>query len=303
MARPAVVEAPVGTTAHELVARCGGMRDGRRLLAFLPGGASTGFLPAAQADLPLDWEPLREAGSGLGSAAVLVVAEGADLLALAGNLTAFFRNESCGKCVPCRIGTEKAVALIEQREPAGLARLHALHEAMAATSICGLGQAALKPVLSVLDGFGAAGRGPGMTRVTLHIDDRELTVPAGTTLWEAARGAGIEIPVLCHDPKLEPVGVCRLCAVEVEGERVFAAACIREAADGMVVRTRNEKLERCRDVLTELLLSEQPARSAREATTGDDRLLSLARNAGRPGRISRPPTPPGRRGVATTPRP
>lgn len=157
--RPAVVDAPIGTTLHELVARCGGMRQGRRLLAFLPGGASTGFLPAAQADLPLDWEPLREAGSALGSAAVLVVAEGADLLALAGNLTAFFRNESCGKCVPCRIGTEKAVALIERREPAGLARLHALHEAMAATSICGLGQAALKPVLSVLEGFDASGRG------------------------------------------------------------------------------------------------------------------------------------------------
>jgi NADH:ubiquinone oxidoreductase subunit F (NADH-binding)/NADH:ubiquinone oxidoreductase subunit E len=149
--RPRVVEAPLGTPVSELIAHCGGMRDGRPLLAFLPGGASTGFLSRAHAELPLDWEPLREAGSALGSAAVLVVGEGADLLELAGNLTAFFRNESCGKCVPCRLGTEKALRLIEAREPAGLEKLRDLHEAMAATSICGLGQAALIPVLSILD--------------------------------------------------------------------------------------------------------------------------------------------------------
>jgi NADH:ubiquinone oxidoreductase subunit F (NADH-binding)/NADH:ubiquinone oxidoreductase subunit E len=155
VARPGVVEAPLGTSARELIARCGGMRDGRPLLAFLPGGASTGFLTAAQQDLPLDWEPLRAAGSALGSAAVIAIAEGTDLLEVAGNLTAFFRNESCGKCVPCRIGTEKAVRLIEARDARGLARLRELHETLAATSICGLGQAALTPVISVLDRFGA----------------------------------------------------------------------------------------------------------------------------------------------------
>ena len=84
---------------------------------------------------------------------MIVVAEGADLLDLAGNLTAFFRNESCGKCVPCRIGTEKAVQLIATRETEGLERLRELDEPLASTSICGLGQAALTPVLSVLDHF------------------------------------------------------------------------------------------------------------------------------------------------------
>jgi formate dehydrogenase/NADH-quinone oxidoreductase subunit F len=148
---PGVIEAPLGTTLRQLVERCGGMRDGRSLAAFLPGGASTGFLRASQADLPLDWDSLREAGSALGSAAVLVVGDGADLLDVAANLTAFFRNESCGKCVPCRIGTEKAVKIIRSREPAALARLRDLHEAMQATSICGLGQAALIPVTSLLD--------------------------------------------------------------------------------------------------------------------------------------------------------
>jgi NADH:ubiquinone oxidoreductase subunit F (NADH-binding) len=81
----------------------------------------------------------------------VVVGEGRDMLDLARNLTAFFRNESCGKCVPCRIGTEKAVAMIDGRESLDL--VPALHETLLETSICGLGQAALNPVLSVLKRF------------------------------------------------------------------------------------------------------------------------------------------------------
>jgi NADH:ubiquinone oxidoreductase subunit F (NADH-binding) len=84
---------------------------------------------------------------------VVVVGAGADLLDLGRNLTAFFRNESCGKCVPCRIGTEKAVRLIESGAPEDLARLPQLDEALRETSICGLGQVALTPVLSVLQHF------------------------------------------------------------------------------------------------------------------------------------------------------
>jgi formate dehydrogenase major subunit len=119
-----------------------------------------------------------------------------------------------------------------------------------------------------------------MSTVALRIDGHPVTVPTGTSLWDAARQLGIAIPVLCHDPELAPVGVCRLCAVEVEGERVLTAACVRTAEDGMSVRTGGEKIERCRDVLTELLLSEQPVLSAREETTADDALLALARARG-----------------------
>ncbi len=115
-----------------------------------------------------------------------------------------------------------------------------------------------------------------MTDVRLTIDGRSVTVPTGTSLWDAARKLGIEIPVLCHDPKLAPVGVCRMCAVEVEGERVLAAACVREAAPDMVVQTATERVERSRDILTELLLSEQPPSSARQETTADDVLFALA---------------------------
>jgi len=107
-----------------------------------------------------------------------------------------------------------------------------------------------------------------------------VTVTQGTSVWDAARDAGIEIPVLCHDEKLDPVGVCRMCVVEIEGARVMAASCVRAAEDGMVVHTASEKVERCRSMLTELLMSDQPAKSGKELTTGDDKLHALARGYG-----------------------
>ncbi|MEE8476607.1 MAG: molybdopterin-dependent oxidoreductase, partial [Myxococcota bacterium] len=112
--------------------------------------------------------------------------------------------------------------------------------------------------------------------ITLHIDDREVTVSEGATIWEAARGAGIAIPTLCHQPGLDPVGVCRMCVVEVEGARVMAASCVRAVEPDMVVRTASDKVERCRRMLTELLMSDQPETSPRQITTGDDELFALA---------------------------
>jgi len=154
VAQPGVHEVEAGaTTLNQLVELCGGMRDQNALQAFLPGGASTSFLPADQANIVMDWKPLQEAGSSLGSGAVVIVQEGRDMLDLARNLTAFFRNESCGKCVPCRIGTHKAVEMIDGRAAEDLERLPELHETLLETSICGLGQAALNPVLSVLKHF------------------------------------------------------------------------------------------------------------------------------------------------------
>jgi formate dehydrogenase major subunit len=116
--------------------------------------------------------------------------------------------------------------------------------------------------------------------IHLSIDGRELAVPDGTTLWEAAQRAGIEVPTLCHEPKLSPVGVCRICVVEVAGERTLAASCVRVAEEGMVVHTESERVTKTRRVLGELLLSEQPTQSEKERTTGDDRLLALARDQG-----------------------
>lgn len=153
--RPGVYEVPMGTTVRELIALGGGVSGGRALKAFAPGGASSPWLPASLIDVPLDFQALARAGSMLGSGAVIVAAEGTDLLALAANGVRFFRNESCGKCVPCRLGSQKAVELLERvqdgRSPrTELQALPDLGETMAQTSICGLGQVALNPILSVM---------------------------------------------------------------------------------------------------------------------------------------------------------
>src|SRR3954453_21348286 len=117
--------------------------------------------------------------------------------------------------------------------------------------------------------------------VRLTIAGRELTVPEGTTIWRAAKDAGIEIPALCHDERYDAVGVCRMCVVDV-GARVYAASCIRPCEDGMEVKTDTPELERNRAQLTELLLVDQPpvAEDPKETTTADNELLVLVRRYG-----------------------
>jgi formate dehydrogenase beta subunit len=154
--RPDVYCVAMGTTARELIELAGGVSGGAELLAFQPGGASSNFLGPDDLDVPLDFGPLQEAGSMLGSGAVTVVAQGTDLLAAGTNVLRFFRNESCGKCVPCRVGSHKAhemltEALATGNGPADLEhRLTELEATLRLTSICGLGQVALGPVMSVL---------------------------------------------------------------------------------------------------------------------------------------------------------
>ncbi len=97
----------------------------------------------------------------------------------------------------------------------------------------------------------------------LRIDGQAVSVPEGTTIWEAAWQSGIEIPVLCHSPEIEPVGVCRLCVVDV-GERVLAASCVRECQEGMTVQTSSAKVEKHREMLVRLLLCDHPVPCERE---------------------------------------
>ena len=113
--------------------------------------------------------------------------------------------------------------------------------------------------------------------VTLTIDGREVTAAEGSTIWEAAKAAGVDIPVLCHDERYDPVGVCRMCVVDV-GAPAFAASCVRACENGMEVKTSTAELERSRAVLTEMLLSDQPGREqdVKQAKTGDNELLALA---------------------------
>jgi len=150
--RPGCYRLPAGSTLHELIAAAGGMADGHRLYAFLPGGASGGILPAALADVPLDFDTLAEYGAFVGSMAVVVLSEADRARDAALSLLRFFAHESCGQCTPCRAGTAQAAALLQAPVWDG-ERLADLSQVMRDASICGLGQAAPNPFDSVLRYF------------------------------------------------------------------------------------------------------------------------------------------------------
>ena len=151
--KPGVHLAPAGITVNELIDEyCGGMLEGHRFYAYLPGGASGGILPATMGDIPLDFDTLNEYGCFIGSAAIVIFSDRDRAAAAARNLIKFFSEESCGQCTPCRVGTVKALKLIEKakwNQPL----LKELSQAMMDASICGLGQAAPNPLLSVMRYF------------------------------------------------------------------------------------------------------------------------------------------------------
>ena len=149
---PGVILTAAGATANELIELCGGMAEGHKFKAYLPGGPSGGILPERLADLPLDFGTLAEYGCFVGSHAVIILSDQDDMRDVALNLLEFFKHESCGQCTPCRVGCEKAVALMEaDKWDTGL--LKELSAMMADASICGLGQAAPNPILSTLKYF------------------------------------------------------------------------------------------------------------------------------------------------------
>ncbi len=150
---PGVKLAPAGITARELIEEyCGGMLPGAVFKGYLPGGASGGIPPASMADEPLDFGTVEKHGCLVGSHAVVILSDKDDMKAVALNLMKFFEDESCGQCTPCRVGSEKAVKLME-KGPWDGALLTELSTLMRDASICGLGQAAPNPLLSVLKFF------------------------------------------------------------------------------------------------------------------------------------------------------
>lgn len=162
-AKPGIFEVPMGMPMREIIFQhAGGIRGGRQLKAFAPSGPSSGFLPASMVDVRLDFKALAEAGSMLGSGAIVVCDDTTCMLDMALNAVRFYRNESCGKCVPCRVGSQKMTDMLarwthgglpekQYREDLGL--IDELCQAMSLTSICGLGQIIPAPVQSVLKYF------------------------------------------------------------------------------------------------------------------------------------------------------
>ena len=151
--KPGVHLAPAGITVKELIAEyCGGMLPGHQFYGYLPGGASGGILPATMADIPLDFDTLNQYGCFIGSAAVIILSDQDKARAAARNVMKFFTDESCGQCTPCRVGTAKALQLMDAPKwNRGL--LEELSGAMADASICGLGQAAPNPIRTVIKYF------------------------------------------------------------------------------------------------------------------------------------------------------
>jgi formate dehydrogenase len=152
---PGVKLAPAGITVRELIdGHCGGMAEGHRFKAYLPGGASGGILPASMDDIPLDFGGrLAELGAFVGSHAVVILSDKDDVREATVNLLEFFEHESCGQCTPCRGGTEKMVALLKSRDRLDEKALRDLEQVMRDASICGLGQAAPNPVNHLLTHF------------------------------------------------------------------------------------------------------------------------------------------------------
>jgi NADH:ubiquinone oxidoreductase subunit F (NADH-binding)/NADH:ubiquinone oxidoreductase subunit E len=156
---PGIFEVPMGTGYRELIyGYAGGPPPGREVIAFAPSGPSSGYLPASLLDTPLDWDKVKSLGSMLGSGAVVVCDDNSCMLDMALTAVRFYRNESCGKCSPCRIGTQKLVDLLEnwtkgivtERDQAML-KDHS--QVLRLTSICGLGQIAPAPIQSVMKHF------------------------------------------------------------------------------------------------------------------------------------------------------
>lgn len=158
---PGVFEVPMGISYDELInGLAGGPLPGKTIKAFAPSGPSSGYLPASMLNLPLDWDVMAKppVNSMVGSGAIVVCSEDACMLDMALNAVKFYRNESCGKCVPCRVGSQKMVDMLTawtqgKQNPSDLQVLDELSHTMMLTSICGLGQIVPAPIQSVLHHF------------------------------------------------------------------------------------------------------------------------------------------------------
>jgi NADH-quinone oxidoreductase subunit F len=152
-------ELPLGTPLREIIFEyAGGMRSSRPLKAVIPGGASTPVLTSAHLDLPMDFESVAQAGSMLGTGAIIVMEDGTDMVDVARRLMRFFVHESCGKCTPCRVGTRNLLNTLErivagEGEPGDIDLLEEICSNMVGNTFCPMGEAAANPVLSTLKHF------------------------------------------------------------------------------------------------------------------------------------------------------
>ena len=278
-----LVEVPMGITLREIVYDIGGgIVDGRPFKAVQTGGPSGGCIPGQYLDMPVDYESLKEVGSIMGSGGMIVMDDSSCMVDVARYFMDFCREESCGKCIPCRVGTTQLHTLLTRicerrrhpgrpgpaRIPVGHGQAHQPVRPRPERPQPGVLDPALLPGRVPgphpgpdLPGRGLPGRRPlggvHMSVHTLRIDGADVAGAAGQTILEVAAENGIDIPTLCHLDGLSDVGACRLCVVEVGGSGKLLPACVTGVEEGMEVTAHSERLAAYRRTLVEMLFVER----------------------------------------------
>ena len=290
--RPGNYEIELGIPSREIIyGLAGGPPDGREVKCWFPGGSSSPVLKAEDLDIPYDFNSLAKAGSMLGSGAIIVVDDSTPILDVAMKVAKFYRHESCGKCTPCREGTNWTVKMLERIDageatPMDLEIMASVQEHIIGNCLCVLGDAMAMPIGSMIakfrdefeahieaarvrNGLGAGASDwswpprsmprPQQRIITFTIDGREVQAPENTMLVDAAKQGDVEIPVFCYEPKLgQPVGACRMCLVEIEGIPKLQTGCSTPVKDGMVVYTQTERVKTAQQSVVEFLLINHP---------------------------------------------
>jgi NADH:ubiquinone oxidoreductase subunit F (NADH-binding)/(2Fe-2S) ferredoxin len=234
-----LVEVPMGTTLHDIIQDIGGgVPKGRKLKAIQTGGPSGGCLPANMVDLPVDYEELARAGSIMGSGGMVVMDDSTCMVDIARFFISFTRSESCGKCVPCRLGTKQMLDILKnicsgKGKTGDIETLEDLAQSIKASSLCGLGQTAPNPVLTTIRYFrneyeehinkGQCRAATCKELVTYSIIN-EKCPGCGLCIRECPVGAitlvGKKKPVILDEAKCTRCGacynVCRLGAVDIK---------------------------------------------------------------------------------------
>ena len=219
-----LVEVEMGTTLRQIIFDIGGgAQNGNQIKAVQTGGPSGGCLPVSRFDLPVDYEALADAGSMMGSGGMVVMDDSACMVDVAKYFMAFLKDESCGKCVPCRLGTDRMLEILTDitQGRGSMEQLDTLNDlawTMSVSSLCALGKTAPNPVLSTLRYFAdeyeahiKEGRCPaGVCTALAHYEiDPDLCTMCGTCVDTCPQGAIFEDDAFRIDPDLcEDCGIC-----------------------------------------------------------------------------------------------
>ena len=290
--RPGNYEVELGVPARDIIyGLAGGPYPGSRVKAWFPGGSSAPVLTEEHLDLPYDFESMAQAGSMLGSGAIIVVDDTVPIVSVALRLAEFYRHESCGKCVPCREGTNWTVKMLERVDrgeatPMDLDIMASVQENIIGNCLCVLGDSMAMPVGSMIRQFrpefeahieqaaGREGRRSGRRSdcrraadgaeaaaagSRSRVDGREVRAPENEWLVDAVKRGDVEVPFFCYEPKLgDPVGACRMCLVEIEGIPKLQTSCSTPVKDGMVVYTQTDRVKHAQNAVVEFLLVNHP---------------------------------------------